>query len=455
MEVTVFGAGYVGLVSAICLAELGWRVICVDVDAHKIDLLAAGQLPIYERGLEILLKKNLQRQTIQFSDRIDSGILFSSVYMIAVGTPTARDGSADLSAVLHLVNDIATLISKSGTIVIKSTVPVGTAENIQAFINTLIFKRQCSFQVNVVSNPEFLKEGTAVDDFMQPDRIIIGANDKAASNRVKQLYEPLLSKNIPLVQTDTRTAEFTKYAANAFLATKISFMNEMSRLTDSYGVDIEIVKYAMGLDQRIGNKFINPGCGFGGSCFPKDLQALLVECHQRNLPADLLKAVWQVNEVQKTIIFQKIQSYFKGNLKNKVIALWGLAFKPNTDDVRSAPSHVLMRLLWQSEALIRAYDPLAMGQMREIYGESQKLTLVNSKTAALKGADVLVIMTEWDEFRAPDFLEIKQLLSVPAIFDGRNLFDAKELENLGFDYFGIGRGKSFDLTKETVTEIFL
>jgi UDPglucose 6-dehydrogenase len=436
MKVSIYGAGYVGLVSAVCLADLGHDVCCLDVDAAKIAALRQGQVPIYEPGLAELLSKNLQSGRIRFTADFNEAVSFSTLQIIAVGTPAAIDGSVDLQQVIAVIDQMAMRLRENTIIVIKSTVPVGTTTMLQAKINKNLSP---DISVCVVSNPEFLKEGSAVHDFLHPDRILLGTSHQQAIQILQMLYSPLIKTGVPCLVMDTNSAEFSKYAANAFLATKISFINEMSQLAEALDADIELVKMAMGLDTRIGNQFLNPGCGFGGSCFPKDLQALLMQANQFKLPASIINAVWQVNEKQKNILFHKIQRYFSGNLAGKVIALWGLAFKPNTDDVRCAPSCVLIERLLQAGATIRAYDPLAMPNIRQIYAESASLILCQQAQAVTQGADVLAIVTEWEEFREFDLLSIKQNLRYPTIFDGRNLYEPLKMEELGFEYFAVGR----------------
>ena len=369
MNVTVYGAGYVGLVSAVCFAELGHNVACFDIDKKKIDLLSQGNVPIYEPGLAELLQKNLAVARLHFTTDAVIAVSFGEIHIIAVGTPSREDGSVDMEHVFSVARMIGDLMEQHCTIVTKSTVPVGTTEKVRQCIMQQLHRRELSIEFTVVSNPEFLKEGEAVSDFMNPDRIIIGATQPQVIENMRRLYSSLINQNKPFVVMDERSAEFTKYVANAFLATKISFMNEMSQLADRMDVNIEKIKYAIGLDKRIGMKFLNPGCGFGGSCFPKDIQAMKNFAAQLNYPAEMINAVFTINEAQKRVIFEKIYHYFHGDLKNKIIALWGLAFKPNTDDVRSAPSLTAMELLWKHHATIQAYDPLAMKNIQSIYGE--------------------------------------------------------------------------------------
>ncbi len=439
MNVAVYGAGYVGLVSAVCLAELGHRVCCFDVDKGKIAALQKGKLPIYEQGLEPLLVKNLAAKRIHFTHDCAQAGSFGEIKIIAVGTPSNPDGSVNLHYIDQVAEMLGEQLSEYCVIVIKSTVPVGTSERLKKIIDAKLSERGISISYDVISNPEFLKEGEAVRDFMQPDRIVIGTSSGRAIESMRILYDFFIQKNTPFIVMDTRSAELTKYVANAFLATKISFMNEMSRLAEAFDADIEKIKEALGADPRIGNKFINPGCGFGGSCFPKDIDALLTQSQQVGVSVSIINAVREVNEAQKQIVFDKIHRYFKGNLKDRVIALWGLAFKQNTDDIRSAPSRVLMECLWKSGARVQAYDPLAMNNVKREYANFSGLTLCSSAQEALIGADALAIVTEWDEFRKMDLSLIKNQLRFPVIFDGRNLFDPAQLKMIGFDYFPIGR----------------
>ena len=440
MNVTVYGAGYVGLVSAVCLAELGHHVYCLDIDQNRVDLLNCAQVPIYEAGLAALLQKNMHKERIHFTTDAQAAVDFGAVQIIAVGTPATDDGAVDMRHVYSVATTIGSMMTRYSVIVTKSTVPVGTAQRLQEIISTALAKRKTALEFDVVSNPEFLKEGAAVADFMNPDRIIVGAKSQRALAIIRELYEPLLAKKAPLVVMSERSAEFTKYAANAFLATKISFMNEMSRLAERIDVDIEDIKKAVGLDKRIGEKFLNPGCGFGGSCFPKDVSALESFARALDCEAHITAAVLKTNALQKRLLFDKIRHYFAGDLKNKVVALWGLAFKPNTDDVRCAPSRTLIELLWREGARVQAYDPLAMHNIEALYGSSPQLQLCESAAAALHNADVLAIVTEWEHFKNPDFSKIKHALKNPVIFDGRNLYVPSDMKRKGFVYFPIGRG---------------
>lgn len=442
MNITVYGAGYVGLVSAVCLAELGHYVCCVDIDQNRIDSLNQGQVPIYEDGLIELLKSNLEADRIHFTTDLKTAVLFGKVQIIAVGTPSAADGSVDMAHVYSVARHIGSFIKESRVVVTKSTVPVGSADKINNIIKNELKKRHLAIKFDVVSNPEFLKEGAAISDFMNPDRIIIGSQSTNAIEIMRELYAPLIKKGKPFLIMSERSAEFTKYVANAFLATKISFMNEMSRVTEKIDVDIENVKKAIGFDKRISEKFLNPGCGFGGSCFPKDISALRNFAKSLGTETYIIKAVLETNAMQKRLLFDKINTYFDGKLQNKVIALWGLSFKPNTDDVRCAPSRTLIELLCQAGAIVRAYDPLAMKNIAALYDQCKQLQLCENMEATLENADALAIVTEWDQFKNPDFELLKKAVKNPVIFDGRNLYDLKEIEEKGFQYYSVGRTQS-------------
>lgn len=442
MKVSVFGAGYVGLVTGACLAELGYEVVCADVDSHKIAQLQQGISPIYEPGLSEMVQRQLQTKRIHFTTDIALAVHHGLFQFIAVGTPSDQTGAADLSYVLAVASSIGQHLQNEAIIINKSTVPIGTARRVQQVIATQLQQRHQQVQFDVVSNPEFLKEGHAITDFMKPDRIVVGADNAATIEKMRTLYAPLIDTEQRFIAMDLASAELSKYASNAFLATKISFMNEISRLADSVQADIEQVRLAMGTDQRIGPQFLFAGCGYGGSCFPKDVRALQKMMEQQGLTAQILGAVEAVNTQQKYILLDKIRHFFAGQLKNKVIALWGLAFKPNTNDMREASSRVLMEGLWQEGAKIQAYDPVAMPDTHALYGARADLQLCDSAQAALTGADVLVIVTEWQEFRQPDFQVIEKQLRYPVIFDGRNLYDPVALSQLGLTYYGIGRGQS-------------
>ncbi len=423
MKITIFGAGYVGLVTGACLAELGNHVMCVDVDENKIAKLQSGHCIIHEPGLPELIEKNLKVGRLQFTNDLDLAVAHGFYQFIAVGTPQDEDGSADLRHVLAVAQSIGEKIDEYRVIIIKSTVPVGTADKVHNTIDIVLKQRKISMQFDIVSNPEFLREGAAIDDFMNSDRIIIGVANQTVNNHMRLLYSPFNRNQDRLISMNIRSAELTKYAANSILATKISFMNELSQLAELLDADIERVRIGIGSDPRIGYHFINPGCGYGGSCFPKDLSALESMAKQLSFEPQLIKAAQQVNHAQKRVLFNKMQHHFKQDLTNKVIALWGLAFKPNTDDMREAPSRVLMEALWQTGARVQAFDPAAMSEAERIYGQRNDLKFCATAEQALQGADVLAIVTEWSDFLSPDFALIKQTLKQPTIFDGRNLYD--------------------------------
>lgn len=441
MNVTIFGSGYVGLVTGACLAEVGNHVICIDIDANKIARLNQGAVPIHEPGLDEYIERNMKAGRLSFTTDIDAAVEHGLFQFIAVGTPPDEDGSADLQYVLAVARSIGERLKEYRIIINKSTVPVGTADKVSKEVNDALARRGASGEFDVVSNPEFLKEGAAIDDFMKPDRIVIGADNPRTTELLRALYAPFNRSHDRLVAMDVRSAELTKYAANALLATKISFMNELANLAEGLGADIEHVRLGIGSDPRIGYHFIYPGCGYGGSCFPKDVTALERTARQIGYEAELLQAVETVNERQKGKLFAKIDVYFDGALQGKTIAVWGLAFKPNTDDMREAPSRVLMERLWQSGVSVRAYDPVAMDETQRIYGQRDDLLLCESAESALQGADALVVVTEWSVFRSPDFDVIKASLTHPVIFDGRNIYEPEQMRGLGIDYFGIGRGQ--------------
>jgi len=442
MKVTIYGSGYVGLVTGTCLAEVGNDVLCVDVNKDKIDALNNGKIPIYEPGLEPMVLKNHQSGRLRFTTDAREGVEHGLFQMIAVGTPPDEDGSADLQYVTAVARTIGQYMNDYRVIIDKSTVPVGTADKVRAAVEAEQKARQANIEFDVVSNPEFLKEGAAIDDFMKPDRIVIGTDNPRTTELVRELYGPFNRSHDRLVAMDIRSAELTKYASNAMLATKISFMNELANLAERLGADIEHVRVGMGSDPRIGYHFIYPGCGYGGSCFPKDVQALERTAKEVDYFAELLTAVENVNKRQKHILINKICQHYNGDLKGKTFAIWGLSFKPNTDDMREAPSRYLMEALWEQGAKVRAYDPEAMEETSRIYGERNDLELCASAEEALNGSDALVTCTEWSMFRSPDFNTIKTALNEPVIFDGRNMYDPDHLASEGFTYFGIGRGKS-------------
>ena len=442
MRVTVFGTGYVGLVTGTCLAEVGHQVVCVDIDAAKIDGLNRGVIPIYEPGLEEMVLANHASGRIAFTTEPQAPIEHGDIIFIAVGTPPDEDGSADLQYVLAVARTIGRHLRRPAVIVNKSTVPVGTADRVRATIGEELRARGSDLAFDVVSNPEFLKEGAAVKDCMRPDRIVIGTDSVSAMEQMKRLYAPFNRNHERIIPMDVRSAELTKYAANAMLATKISFMNEMANIAERVGADIEMVRHGIGSDPRIGYSFIYPGAGYGGSCFPKDVQALERTAGQYGYHAQILGAVEAVNERQKHKLFELIERHFAGDLKGRTFAVWGLAFKPNTDDMRESSSRTLLASLWAAGAKVRAYDPEAMEEATRIYGVRDDLALVDSPSAALEGADALVVVTEWKVFLNPDFSRLKQSLQSPVIFDGRNIYDPVEVEAAGLAYYGIGRGRT-------------
>lgn len=444
MKVTVFGIGYVGLVQAAVLAEVGHDVVCVDIDQNKVDNLKRGIIPIYEPGLESIVKENSEAGRLHFTTDAVEGIAHGTLQFIAVGTPPDEDGSADLQYVLAVASTIAQHMDDRKIIVNKSTVPVGTADKVADKVSEVLRQRGVQLQFSVASNPEFLKEGAAVNDCMRPDRIVVGTDSADYENNyvvetMKELYAPFNRNHDRMIFMDVRSAELTKYAANCMLATKISFMNEMAGLADRLGADIEMVRQGIGSDPRIGFHFIYPGCGYGGSCFPKDVQALKRTAEEIDFEPLVLRAVEERNTQQKNVLFTKLIRHFNGQLDGKIIALWGLAFKPNTDDMRDAPSRVLMESLWQAGATVQAFDPEAMEEAQRIYGLRDDLTLSGTPQAAVKGADALVICTEWRQFRAPDFDRLKELLKEPVIFDGRNMYEPERMKLKGFTYYAIGR----------------
>lgn len=441
MKVTLFGTGYVGLVTGTCLAEVGNHVLCVDVDAAKIHGLKEGRIPIYEPGLEDMVLANQRAGRLDFTTDPAAAVAHADILFIAVGTPPDEDGSADLRHVLAVARTIGEHLQRPALVVTKSTVPVGTADRVRAEVAAALAARGVEVAFEVASNPEFLKEGAAVKDCMRPDRIIIGTESVEAVNKLKALYAPFNRNHERIVAMDLRSAELTKYAANAMLATKISFMNEMANLAERLGADIEKVRLGIGSDPRIGFSFIYPGAGYGGSCFPKDVQALERTAKQNGFDAHILSAVEAVNHRQKRKLHQLLIQHF-GDLRGKTIGLWGLAFKPNTDDMREAPSRALMEALWADGAQVRAFDPEAMHEARRIFGERDDLLLCNEPYEVLEGADALVLITEWKTFWSPDFSRIKAELREPVIFDGRNVYDPQQVEAAGLAYYGIGRGRS-------------
>lgn len=439
MKITIYGSGYVGLVTGACLADVGNDVLCVDVDVDKIENLKKGIVPIFEPGLSRIINDCRELGKIDFTTDMARAVAHAEIQFIAVGTPPDEDGSADLKYVLAVAETIGDHMDFTKVVIDKSTVPVGTADKVKAKIAERLQARGVSYPFHVVSNPEFLKEGEAISDFMKPDRIVVGVDNDYAINTMRELYAPFSRNHQKLIQMDIRSAELTKYAANAMLATKISFMNEIGQLAEKLGADIEQVRIGIGSDPRVGYQFIYPGCGYGGSCFPKDVKALERTAREVGFNAGLLSAVEARNDDQKQVLFRKINQHFGEDLKGKTIAIWGLAFKPNTDDMREAPSRVLMEALWQAGVKIRAYDPQALEETQRIYGERDDLELTETPDAALRGADALAICTEWKIFRSPDFEQIKNTLTSPVIFDGRNLYDPERLAGYGIQYYSIGR----------------
>jgi len=439
MNITVFGIGYVGLVQASVFADAGHHVVCVDVDKTKVENLKRGIIPIYEPGLTQIVEENYKAGRLEFTSDAKVGISHGEVQFIAVGTPPDEDGSADLKYVLAVAAIIAKHMTSSKIIVDKSTVPVGTADKVNDKVAEILKQRNVNIEYHVVSNPEFLKEGSAVKDCQKPDRIIIGTDNNDIADTMRELYSPFNRNRDRIIIMDVKSAELTKYASNCMLATKISFMNEMANLAEKLGADIEAVRHGIGSDSRIGYQFIYPGCGYGGSCFPKDVQALIKTADSIGYSADILKSVETVNYRQKEKLFGKISKHYDDDIRGKTFAIWGLSFKPNTDDMREAPSRVLMESLWNAGAKVQAYDPEAMEECLRIYGQRDDLALVETQELALKESDALIIVTEWQHFRAPNFEQIKQSLIKPVIFDGRNLFEQEHLAKVGITYYSIGR----------------
>jgi UDPglucose 6-dehydrogenase len=432
MKIAVVGTGYVGLVSGTCFAETGNQVICVDIDQKKVEKLSSGKITIYEPGLEKIFIRNTKEGRLNFTTSLEDAVRDAAVIMLALPTPPGEDGSADLKYILGVAEELGKILKEYKVIVDKSTVPVGTAEKVRAAI-----AKNATVEFDVVSNPEFLREGVAVDDFMKPDRVVIGTTSEKAKKLMNDLYAPFVRQGNPLIFMDEKSAELTKYAANSFLATKITFMNEIARLCELLGADVDHVRRGMGTDERIGRRFLFPGIGYGGSCFPKDVQALGKSANEVDYQFRILDAVMEVNEKQKLHLMPAIKSYFNNDLKGKKIALWGLAFKPNTDDIREAPALYMIDALLEGGATVATYDPEAMGNVKQLLGD--KIRFCETQYDALQDADVLVIATEWSEFRTPDFNKISALLKNKAIFDGRNLFDLKLMEDLGYHYVSIGR----------------
>lgn len=440
MKVTVFGAGYVGLVTGACLAEMGNHVLCVDVDPRKIDMLQRGEVPIHEPGLDALIKRNAAAGRLSFTTDAQAAVSHGTLQFIGVGTPPDEDGSADLQYVLAVARTIGQHMTDYKVVIDKSTVPVGTADKVRAAIAAELGKRGANMAYAVVSNPEFLKEGAAIDDFMKPDRIVIGSDDERATLLMRAVYSPFMRNHDRLVVMDVRSAEFTKYAANAMLATRISFMNELARLADKVGADIEWVRKGIGSDPRIGTHFLYPGTGYGGSCFPKDVKALIRTGRENQVTLRVLDAVEAANDAQKQILVERVVARFGEDLSGRTFAIWGLAFKPNTDDMREAPSRVIIEELARRGARLQAYDPVAMPEARRVTAGTSNLSFAESAQAAVQGADALLIVTEWREFRTPDFEALKAALKQPLILDGRNLYEPELMQAMGIEYLGIGRG---------------
>ncbi|MGM0534686.1 MAG: UDP-glucose dehydrogenase family protein [Pseudomonadota bacterium] len=447
MKITIFGTGYVGLVTGTCLADVGHDVMCVDVDANKIARLRDGEIPIYEPGLESMVRDNVASGRLRFTTDAAEAVAFGTLQFIAVGTPPDEDGSADLTYVLAVAETIGQHMQEYKVVVNKSTVPVGTADRVKATVGRVLAQRGDTLEFDVCSNPEFLKEGAAIEDFTFGARIVIGTDSARVKELMRECYAPYNRLHEKLMFMDVRAAELTKYAANAMLATKISFMNEIANLAERLGADVEQVRHGIGSDPRIGYQFIYPGCGYGGSCFPKDVQALARCASDVDYSAELLNAVEAVNRRQKQSLFTKLAQAFDGDLDGKTVALWGLAFKPNTDDMRDAPSRTLMEAVWNAGGRVQAFDPEAMKECRRLYGERDDLTLVADRVQAVKGADALVICTEWKEFRTVDFDWLKDNLAMPVIVDGRNLYDPQAVKRAGLLYFGMGRGDSLAVFK--------
>lgn len=437
MKISVVGTGYVGLVTGTCFAETGITVTCVDIDKNKINMLHNGEVPIYEPGLENMIRRNVEKGRLFFSTHLEESLIDCEVVFIAVGTPPDEDGSADLKHVIAVAREVGQHINQYMVIVTKSTVPVGTAKKVKAAIDEEIKKRGVQVAFDVASNPEFLKEGAAIDDFLKPDRIVIGTESEEAEKIMKKLYKPFLLNNHPILFMDIPSAELTKYAANAMLATRISFMNDIASLCEIVGADVNSVRKGIGSDTRIGSKFLYPGTGYGGSCFPKDVKALIKTSDENKHSLEILKAVESVNDRQKSILFDKAIAYFKGDLKGKIFAIWGLSFKPNTDDMREAPSLVIIENLLKAGAKVNAYDPVAMHEAKRILGD--RIHFAKDQYETLIDADGVFLVTEWSEFRVPTFKVMEKLMKTRVIFDGRNIYDPAEMKEIGFSYYSIGR----------------
>ncbi|WP_190810953.1 UDP-glucose/GDP-mannose dehydrogenase family protein [Flagellimonas sp. S3867] len=448
MNITVIGTGYVGLVTGTCFAETGINVVCVDIDEKKIEKLRNGEVPIYEPGLDLILERNIDKGRISFTTNLKKGIKDSDAVFIAVGTPPDEDGSADLKYVLRVAREIGQHMEDYKVIITKSTVPVGTSYKVKAAVEEELANRNVRIPFDVASNPEFLKEGSAVDDFLKPDRIVVGIESKRAEKVMRKLYKPFLMNGHPLLFMDIFSSEMTKYAANSMLATKISFMNDIANLCELVGANVDLVRKGIGSDSRIGNKFIYPGTGYGGSCFPKDVQALVRTADEYGHSLEVLKAVESVNYRQKSVLVEKIKAHFGENLKGKQFGLWGLSFKPKTDDMREAPSLVIIEQLKALGANIRAYDPVAMEETQRMLGD--KIEYGKDEYDAIIEADALIVVTEWSEFRMPNFRILEKLMNEKLIFDGRNIYDPEEMGELGFAYYSIGRSVVNSTEKETI-----
>jgi UDPglucose 6-dehydrogenase len=456
MKVTIFGSGYVGLVSGACLAEAGNHIVCVDIDAARVERLQRGEVPIFEPGLEPMVQRNQEAGRLRFTTDAAEAVNHGLFQLIAVGTPPDEDGAADVSHVLAVARSIGQHLSRYAVVVTKSTVPVGTADLVREQVRATLSARGAAVPFDVVSNPEFLKEGAAIEDFMRPDRVVVGTDDPRTTELIRALYEPFTRNHDRLVVMDIRSAELTKYAANAMLATKISFMNELAGIAERLGADIEKVRLGIGSDPRIGYSFIYPGVGYGGSCFPKDVKALIRSAHQQGLPAALLRSVDAVNDRQKAVLIEKLRQHFADELAGRTFALWGLAFKPNTDDLREAPSLVIINALLKAGAHVRTYDPVASQEAQRRYAshpQSDRLTFCRDAYEAASGADALLIATEWQEFRSPDFDRLAALLRTPVIFDGRNLYDPSLMQRLGFQYYAVGRGSAAEPRAKATAEM--
>ncbi len=435
MNIAVIGTGYVGLVTGTCFAETGNNVICVDINEKKVQRLRRGEIPIFEPGLDIIFDRNTKNDRLRFTTNLREAVDASQIIFLALPTPPGEDGSADLSYIMGVSEQLGDMIGEYKVIVDKSTVPVGTAEKVAS----ILLKKLPKKMFDVVSNPEFLREGVAVEDFLKPDRVVVGTNSEKARKLMRQLYEPYVRQGNPIHFMDERSAELTKYAANSYLATRISFMNEIANLCEKVGADVDMVRIGMGSDSRIGNRFLFPGIGYGGSCFPKDVQALAKTASQHSYDFKILKSVMKINDIQKGILTKKVRKYYKGDLEGKTFAVWGLAFKPNTDDIREAPALVIIDELLAAGASVRAFDPEAMDNVREIYGD--KVKFCDNMYEALINADALLVLTEWGEFRNPDYEKMSGLLSEMVIFDGRNVYDLDQMKAEGFEYVSMGRPK--------------